>query len=291
MSDGPAAVCTRDQFSACLVGPALTLDDGLVTMGGGFGSQSYVGVAGPWGAVELGRQLTPLFNNLLAISPFGVNPNWGPVQMIPKTDGQGSAIASLAPPLRQNNLVRYRHGDVGSPGWRFELAAAPGEASTSTGRYLTASVSHRGQAYFVALTSQRSYSGAAAASAFHVDTHVLGGVTTIGACTVSAQVARTSSNAAASLNANTLLLGGTYTFGRQVLRVEAARRDVKGSARDADLVTLGLDHNLSRRTTLYVRALALQNKGLAANTMALATVNANSGHDVQAWALGMRHNF
>ncbi len=270
---------------------AIGMDEGVVNMGGGFGSMSYAGVSGAWGAVEVGRQLTPLFRNFLATSPFIVNPNWSPAQMVPKTDGQGAAIAGLAPVLRQSNAVHYHYGDQNTPGWRLDLQVAPGEGATTSGRFAAVSVSHRGSSYFVHYTGQRLNSGTSAASAFHVDTQVVGGVYTLGPFTVSGNYAVVSSDAAGALKATTTLLGGTYTLGLNVFKIEAAKRDVKNSARDADLLVLGYDYLLSKRSTLYVRALGLQNKNQAANTMALATVDANSGHDVKGFALGMRHNF
>lgn len=270
---------------------AIGMDEGVVNFGGGFGSQSFAGVSGQWGAVEAGRQLTPLFLNFLATSPFGVNPNWSPVQMVTKTDGQGTAINSLAPPLRQSNMLTYRYGDTFAKGWRFEVGAAPGEGATTSGRYVTTSLSHRGENYFVAYTGQRVNSGTSAPIAFHVDTQVIGGLYRFGAFTVSGNYAVTDSNAAGALKATTTLLGGTYTASPHVIRAEFAKRDVKGSARDADMVTLGYDYLLSKRSLLYVRLLNLQNKNLASNAMALATVNANSGQDVQGFTVGMRHNF
>jgi predicted porin len=270
---------------------AIGMDEGVVNMGGGFGSQSFVGVSGRWGALELGRQLTPMFRNFLVTSPFIVNPNWSPAQMVPKTDGQGTAITALAPALRQSNVVQYHYGDQNSPGWRLDLQVGAGEGSTTAGRYGAVSVSHRGSNYFAHYTGQRQESGTAAARAYHVDMQVVGGVYSFGAFTVSGNYAVVSSDATGALKATTTLLGGTYTLGQNVFKIEGARRDVKSSARDADLLVVGYDYLLSKRTTLYARTLGLQNKNQAANTMALATVNANSGHDVKGYALGVRHNF
>ena len=267
------------------------MDEGVTNLGGGFGSQSFVGVSGRWGALEFGRQLTPMFLNFLATSPFIVNPNWSPAQMVPKTDGQGTAITGLAPALRQNNVLRYHYGDQTTPGWRLDLQLAPGEGATTSGRFAAVSVSHRGANHFMHYTGQRSNSGTAAVTAFHVDTQVVGGVYSMGPFTVSGNHAVVSSGAAGALKATTTLLGGTYTRGQNVFKLEGAKRDVKNSARDATLLVVGYDYLLSKRTTLYARALHLQNKNQAANTMALATIDPNSGHDVQGYAMGIRHNF
>ncbi len=209
--------------------------------------------------------------------------------MMPKTDGQGASITSLAPVLRQSNVVFYHYGDQNTPGWRLDLQAAP--ATAPIGRYMAVSVSHRGSQHFVHYTGQRQNSGSGSASAFQVDTQVVGGAYTMGAFTLSGNYALVSSDATGALKATTTLLGGSYTMGQNVFKIEGARRNVDKSTRDAELLVLGYDYLLSRRTTLYARALGLQNKGQAANTMALATVRANSGDDVRGYALGLRHNF
>ena len=188
-------------------------------------------------------------------------------------------------------MVRYRYGDVSSPGLRVEVAAAPGEGDVAVGRYLAASVSHRGSNHFISYTNQRLNSGTAAVKAFHVDTQVLSGKYDVGAISLSATYGETSSNAVGALKASTATLGASYSMAPHVFLAEASKRDVKNSTSDADLLVLGYQYQFSQHTLLYVRGLNLQNKGKAANAMARAVVTANSGNDVRAIAIGLRKNF
>lgn len=270
----------------------LNVDNGSIPLTGGFGRQSFVGLSGPWGAVELGRQYTPIFFNMLAVAPFGMNVNWAPVQLVTSSDGQPAAARTLGFPLRQDNLVRYRWGaNAAARGFRAEAAYAPGESATASGRVHAAATSYRGQNYFVGYGFQRTHSGNAAGPAFYNELQGLSLGYDLGALALSANYMVTRTTLAGGRKAAHTILGASYTMGPHILLAEVNRRDLKGSANDATLLTLGYDYTLSKRTALYTRLLGLNNRATAANTMAQATVNNNSGDDVRALAIGIRHNF
>jgi predicted porin len=270
----------------------LTLDNGTIPIGGGFGRQSFVGIDGRWGAIEAGRQYTPLFFNLLATVPFGMNANWAPVQLSGSTDGQPAAMRTVGLLTRQSNLLRYRYG--GGPqakGLRVDVAVAPDEGATGIGGILGIGASYRGSNYFIGYAAQRLDSGSAAATPFHNETQGLNGSYSLGALTLSAAYLVTDSTAPGARRAAHTVLGAAYDVGPHRWMAEINHRDLSGSPNDALAWALGYDYRLSKRTSLYGRLLNLNNRGTAANTLALAVVNAGSGDDVRALALGIRHNF
>ncbi len=270
----------------------LTMDNGTIPLGGGFGRQSFVGLQGPWGTVEAGRQYTPLFFNLLATVPFGMNANWAPVQLAGSVDGQPAAARTVGLAMRQSNLLRYRYG--GGPrakGLRVDVAVAPDEGAAGVGGILAFGASYRGERYFIGYAAQRLDSGSAAATPFHNQTQGLNGSYAIGGLTLSAAYLVSDSTAPGARRAAHTVLGAAYDLGPHRWMAELNRRDLRNSPNDAQAMAVGYDYRLSKCTTLYGRLLRLNNQGTAANTLALAPVTAGSGDDVRALALGIRHNF
>lgn len=270
----------------------LTLDNGTIPMGGGFGRQSFVGIDGHWGALEAGRQYTPLFFNLLATVPFGMNANWAPVQLAGSTDGQPAAVRTVGLAMRQSNLLRYRYG--GGPqakGLRIDVAVAPDEGAAGLGGILGFGASYRGDRYFIGYAAQRLDSGSAAATPLRNETQGLNGSYSFGALTLSGAYLVSDSTAPGARRAAHTVLGAAYDVGPHRWMAEINRRDLRNSPNDALAMAIGYDHRLSKRTSLYGRLLRLNNQGTAANTLAQAVVNAGSGDDVRALALGLRHNF
>lgn len=270
----------------------LTVDTGAVPLGGGFGRQSFVGLRGPWGAAELGRGYTSAFFNMLAAGTFGMNVNWAPLQMSTSATNLPAAAASVGFPLRQSNLARLRLGaPFNSPGFRAEATVSAGEGAAAVGRSDSLALSWRDQVLFVGLAAQRTRSGTAAAIPFHNDVQMANLSWTRDALTINANYIVVDSTIRGGPSAKNVVLGAAYRWGTQAAMIEAIDRKVAGSANSARAVTIGYDYNLSRHSTLYARVLGLQNRAQAANTLAYATVNANSGTDVNAWALGLRHSF
>ncbi len=270
----------------------LTMDNGTIPMGGGFGRQSFVGLQGPWGALEAGRQYTPLFFNLLATVPFGMNANWAPVQLASSVDGQPAAARTVGLAMRQSNLLRYRYGGpVQAKGLRVEVAAAPDEGAAGLGGILAFGASYRGDHYFIAYGAQRLDSGSAAATPFHNETQGVNGSYAFGRLTLSAAYLVSDSSAPGARRATHGVLGLAYDLGPHRWMAELNRRDLENSPNDALAMAVGYDYRLSKRSSLYGRLLRLNNRGSAANTLSQASVNAGSGDDVRALAIGIRHNF
>ncbi len=267
-------------------------DVGTTAVSTGFGRQAFVGYRAPWGSLEAGRQYTPLFFQLLATVPFGMNVNWAPVQMSTSMDGQPAAVRALGFPLRQSNVLRYRYG--GGPqakGLNVDVVAAPGEGATNSGDMQGFGASYRGDNFYLGYAGQRIESGTAALVPFKNKIQGVSGSYTLGAWTLSGNRLVSDSSLPGARRATHTVLGLAHDAGPHRWMLELNRRDLQGSPNDALAIAIGYDHRLSKRTALYGRLLHLNNRGTASNVLAQAVVNAGSGDDVRAVALGIRHNF
>lgn len=268
------------------------VDTGVLAINNGFGRLAMVGYRAPWGAIELGRQYTPLFHNMLATAPFGMNANWAPVQLSTSADGEPAAVRTLGFALRQPNMVRYRYGNgAAAKGLTVDVVAAPGEESTTSGSSLGFGASYRADNFFIGYATQSMNSGTAAVRAFKNKIQGMSGSYDLGDLTLSLNYLISDSTLPAARKITHTSIGAAYDMGPHRWMVEMNRRDLKGSPNDAVATVIGYDYKLSKRTSLYGRVAHLNNKGTAANVMAQATVLANSGADVRGVALGMRHNF
>jgi predicted porin len=256
--------------------------------------QVYVGVGGGRGGkLRLGRQYSPHFIALATSDPFGANAVFSPLGVMFGRDGQTNLVPF---PVRLNNMIGYTSPTFS--GFTAELAYAPGEsaaASKSSGDGYSATLSYRGGPAYVALSASRMRGGSAAApvaSPSSNDFVSLSGSYKLGSLTAYGNWMETTTNAVATNDARHYNLGLSYAFsGQATVSAGYTNREVMNSPKDATVLTLGGDYLLSRRTALYVRTMSVSNKATAANGAARVAVTANSGDDIRAYAVGMRHSF
>ena len=88
-----------------------------------FARQARVGVAGPWGALDLGRMYTPMFQAMAKAEPYVLNTVFSPMNLGAATfTVPAAATAQRAFAPRSNNMLRYQ--TPSSPDWHGELAYA-----------------------------------------------------------------------------------------------------------------------------------------------------------------------
>jgi predicted porin len=95
---------------------------------------------------------------------------------------------------------------------------------------------------------------------------------------------------------NAWTLNGSYTMGANVLKAAYTKANKVGGASDtsAKELAIGVDHNMSKRTALYVQYAKLTNEGSANYTLGINTgaqAAAGWGADPSAWSFGMKHSF
>lgn len=97
-----------------------------------------------------------------------------------------------------------------------------------------------------------------------------------------------------------IYLSGKYSFGNDAVKLAytLAGKNTGAAASDAKQLSMGYDHNLSKRTSVYALYTQVRN-GTAANygltgantTGAVSAVAGTTGLKPMAWSFGMRHSF
>lgn len=260
---------------------------------GGFTRQSFLSMSGPWGALAMGRMYTPLFNSLFAHDPFSMNAVYTPLNLIYATDAQTGLRAFAA---RADNLFRYSL-PAGMP-ISGSLAYAPGTTTTDTVRrsaFMGGNLGWKAGGFSVAYGFQRYREGAErtlveplARSTYHA----LSASYTWSKAKLTGHYIRNSSSLAGVGTAQLFALEASYTpTPVSTVLAGVTHRKVGDSARSQNLLTLGYNHNLSKRTVLYGRFQYLDNRSNASATVGGAPMVANSGHNVRMVGVGIRHSF
>jgi len=280
-------------------------DSGVLNQGGrGFGRQSFVGLAGPWGSVTLGRQYTMLFWSLLEADVMG-----------PHLHGMGS-FDSYVPNARADNAVAYRGtfngftlGATYSLG-RDAVNAGPSPAGTNCAgesptdkkacREWSALVKYDAPAWGAALAIDELRGGTGAfaglTSSGMKDTRVsVNGYARLGAAKLGAGLIRRDNDASVATPRSDLwYLGATYPLYPQwVVDGQLLRLKYKGSPNEAKLAVLRATYNLSKRTAVYASAARINNDGTLALSVSGGQVGSNpvAGGSQTGVAAGIRHTF
>jgi predicted porin len=280
-----------------LMESGLNADTGTGTVPGpdfGWTRQIYVGLAGPWGSVDLGRMYTPVFYGIYRADPFGLNVVFSPLNLVSAIDGQPRLNPFAG---RGSNMVRYRT-PLESP-LIVDLAWAPGESlvdSRHSGDLMGGRIGWASDSFYLGYGLQRAREGSAARP---VATPATAKYQAFSASykfneqfQLSANFVRNTSNLDGVPAARIASLGASWTIATTTtLLAEVARRELHDSPRGQVVVTLGADYYLSKRTLLYARALGLNNRGGSSVSMAQVSITPGSDEDTKVMALGMRHSF
>ena len=277
------------------------LDTGMLGQGGRlFGRQSWIGLKGPWGTVQLGRVPTMTFHALAKSDVVG--PNLFSI----------SSIDPYLPNARSDNTVGWL-GSFGTvtAGATYSLgrdaAAAGGPSATNCGgevphdaqacRQASALLGYDTGAYGVNASWDKLRGGAGAAggltSSSHYDRRVAvnGYAMVKGARLGAGIIARTTDAAAGIVKSNLIYLGASVPLtGPLTLDVQVARRDVKHSSDDTNLAIARMLYALSKRTALHASVGRMDNRGNAAVPLDAggAVAPGRAQHGVMA---GLRHVF
>ena len=273
---------------------AVNPETGSGANGLGFARQARVGLAGPWGALDLGRMYTPMFQAMAKAEPYVLNTVFSPMNLGAATftvPASPTAQRPFAP--RSNSMVRYR--TPSSPDWHGELAYAFADqgASHRSGEMHGGALAWTRAPLYVAYAFQQLRTAATAAAAAAGSPRVVKTryqslsiqYRVNAAFHVFAIVTHTTASNPALRDARLLSTGVTWRPTPQgTFTASVAQRKASGVSGSRLAWTLGYDHALSRRTTVYARWLGVGDHGQteAANTTMPAS---------RLLALGLRHNF
>lgn len=265
-----------------------------------FGRQAWVGLAGKWGQVTLGRNYNMLYNSMPEVEIIG-----------PAQYGLGS-IDSAIPNGRTDNSVAYKGSfDAVTVGASYSLgrdvssAGGPGgtncagESGTDAWACREWSAMLRYDTRYFGITSayDRKYGGAGAAfgltssdlsdSRFHIAGYAKTGPWRLAAGTI----IRNNEGAPAVPRSNLYYVDGAYRL-TPAITVDglATRLDFKNSANDTDLFMLRAIYDFSKRTSTYLAIGHVGNKGSAA--LALSAGGAVVAGGAQNGIItGIKHSF
>lgn len=296
LGGGLRAVFTLEQ--------GFTADTGGLSQGGrGFGRQAFVGLAGPWGTISLGRQYTMLFWSILDADVMG-----------PHLYGSGSLDAYI-PNARADNAVAFKGtwsgltlGATASLGRDTVNAGNPagtncaGESATDSKacREWSALAKFDTPQWGAALAVDEIRGGAGAfaglTSSALKDTRVsANGYVRLGELKATLGLVRRDNEASASTPRSDLWYSAVAYKAAPAVTVEGELLELrfKGSADAARLAVARVTYSLSRSTALHASLGQIRNRGQLALSVSAGAPGSNPrpGASQSAFALGVRHAF
>jgi predicted porin len=278
-----------------------TPDTGSLGQGGRlFGRQAWVGLRGKWGTLQLGRILNMTF---LATGRSDVmGPNLFSI----------SSIDLYLPNARSDNAIgyygnldgvllgaTYSFGRDGSAAGGPSATGCAGEVASNARacRQYTALLGYESKVYGVTTSYDKLYGNTGAAngltSSSHYDRRITAnGYYMVGGAKLGAGVIDRKTDAATGVvDSDLYYLGISSPVTDFVtLDTQVARKNIKGSPDNTNMLVLRLTYALSIRSAVYAGIGRMDNRGAAANALdAGGTVGAGKAQNgVMA---GMRHTF
>ena len=260
-------------------------DDGN-SKGFDFKRRSTVSLAGGFGEVRLGRDLTPGYTKFISYDVFG---QVGIGQFMGWSNWYGTS--GDANGIRSSNMISYYTPDfsgfTAGLGYGFDE-----QTSGKAGRYVGGYVAYENGPLGVAVSyDQRNL-------AADVDRNALtvAGSYNLNVVKLNAIIQQTKDDVpgASDRKVNAYALGASAPIGAGEVKLQYALYDQKAIDSKAHQISLGYVHNLSKRTALYGTVAYLKNKdasNLALPTKGLTVDGPGAGENQTGVQLGIRHSF
>ena len=258
-----------------------------------FKRRSTVGLEGGFGEVRLGRDLVAGYNKTSSYDLFSQT---GIGQFSGWRNWDGATATGDENGIRSNNLVSYYTpnfgGFKGGLSYGFDEKAVAG---TNAGRYAGGNLSYDNGPISVAVSYDRLNVVKAGIEGDR-DALTLGASYNLGVAKLIGIVQRQeySYDVGADRKFNNYALGVSAPVGGAgEVKLQYARYDQKATNGEADQLSLGYVHNLSKRTAVYGTVAYLKNKGNSNLGLQAKGVNtAANGNEKQTGVqVGVRHNF
>lgn len=260
-------------------------DDGN-SKGFDFKRRSTVSLAGGFGEVRLGRDLTPGYVKTISYDLFG---QVGIGQFMGWSNWYGTS--GDANGIRSSNMISYYtpnfSGFTAGLGYGFDE-----QTSGKAGRYVGGYVAYENGPLGVVVSYDQRYLAAG------VDRNALtvAGSYNLNVVKLNAIVQQTKDDvpSASDRKVNAYALGASAPVGAGEVKAQYALYDQKFIDSKAHQISLGYVHNLSKRTALYGTVAYLKNKddsNLALPTKGLTVEGPGAGENQTGVQLGIRHSF
>ena len=275
-------------------------DDGNAS-GFNFKRRSTVSLAGGFGEVRLGRDLTPGYSKFVSYDLFGqvgIGQFMGWSDWATNSDVGTTVSTADASNVRSSNMISYYTPNFG--GLTAGLGYGFDEQTTGKdGRYVGGYVAYdNGPLSLAASYDQRDLlvNGLVAGSAvLDRDTFTLGGSYNLNVVKLNAIVQQSKYKALGeSEKVNAYALGVSAPVGAGEVKLQYALYDNKIIDSKAHQISLGYVHNLSKRTAVYGTVAYMDNKDaskLNLSAKGLGTIDARAGDSQTGYQVGIRHAF
>ena len=266
-------------------------DDGNAS-GFNFKRRSTVSLAGGFGEVRLGRDLTPGYSKFISYDLFGqvgIGQFMGWSSKLYGADVGG---------VRADNMLSYYTPNFG--GFTAGVSYGFGEdtASSKTNRYVGGYVAFDNGPISVALAMDKNNGNLPTTPAVNVDrTQVsLGGSYDFGMLKASAlvqQVEFEPTVGTGKVKFDNWALGLSAPVGPGTVKAQYASYDLKDSSNEAQQLSVGYVYDLSKRTAVYGTVSFLKNKGASAVSLGGngLPLGGASGENQTGYQVGIRHAF
>lgn len=278
-----------------------------------FYRQAWVGLThDQYGTLTFGRQYQPTFWAIYPSEPFRADEVLSPLAAFALAQGSDrNTLASQYQPGRLSNTMLYISPSLAGVkfyGMYGFAASSTQPVVTTTGNILDVAVTYSGYGFYAGLAYSNQHSGVETVPGLPAPLGLLGTehytaalAYRIGIVNLQANYSynRPKDPAAHSLAA---LIGAGHAYSvaeigatiqatsADAIEIAGVERDVRGAHDNSVGVELGVDHSLSKRTTLYARAGYLKNNGSAtASWPGILPVAAGSKQVLAV--LGMTHRF
>ena len=275
-------------------------DDGNAS-GFNFKRRSTVSLAGGFGEVRLGRDLTPGYSKFISYDLFGqvgIGQFMGWSDWATNSDVGTTVSTADASNVRSSNMISYYTPNFG--GLTAGLGYGFDEQTTGkAGRYVGGYVAYdNGPLSLAASYDQRDLlvNGLVAGSAvLDRDTFTLGGSYNLNVVKLNAIVQQSKYKALGeSEKVNAYALGVSAPVGAGEVKLQYAMYDQKAIDSKAHHISLGYVHNLSKRTAVYGTVSYMDNKddsNLGLQAKNLSTGGPGRGESQTGVQVGIRHAF
>ena len=277
-------------------------DDGNAS-GFNFKRRSTVSLAGGFGEVRLGRDLTPGYSKFISYDLFG---QVGIGKFMGWSDWNGNNQTTAnnnndANGMRSSNMISYYtpnfSGFTAGLGYGFDEKADT--TNSKKGRYVGGYVAYDNGPLSVALSYDESSAlvlTSPAATGADRNRLTLGGSYDLNVVKLNAILQQTKDDVpgGSERKVNAYMLGASAPVGAGEVKLQYALYDQKAIDSKAHQISLGYVHNLSKRTAVYGTVAYMDNKDaskLNLSAKGLGTIDARAGDSQTGVQVGIRHSF
>lgn len=268
-----------------------------------FNRASYIGIQNPmYGQLTLGRQYTSAGAAALGADPFlGVAHESVYTYFLGASDlGLGANSDALG---RASNTVRYISPRIGRFGVDLSYSLKSDQSIGPAVHQRSAMLSYVGKRAVISVAAAQSWcdpavtgsciGDAKTAPTQRTDTYLASVLYDVGPFIAQGAYIRYVPQAASGAIASMYMLGLQKWWGVDLLRASVAFRDTTESQDYAYGSTIGIDHFLSKRTSLYARVGVMRNGPNASVTYNYdsGTPTAARGRTISSITLGINHQF